>query len=71
MDLGTLKAGAKHEFNKPASDHTLLCCLSPTYMFNKPINTSLNKGLCLATALGVTKFIMTNGMNLFTLSCPA
>ncbi len=64
---------------------TLLCCLSPTYMFNKPISefypTSLcdstlsaeagllNKSSHLAAALGVTQFTEIISKNLVTLLC--
>jgi hypothetical protein len=53
--------------------HTLLCCLSQTYMYNK--NTlevgSLNKSSCLAAALDVTKFPTIPITNLVILCCAA
>ena len=49
--------------------HTLLSCLSTTYMFNKPTSQAslLNKSSWLAAALGVTKFITIIAMILVTL----
>jgi hypothetical protein len=51
--------------------HTLLCCLSWTWMFNKPTSEAglSNKSLCLAPALGVTKFIIVTDIILVTLCC--
>jgi len=51
--------------------HTLLCNLSPTYMFNRPTSEAglLNKSSCLAPALGVTKFIIVTDMILVPLCC--
>jgi hypothetical protein len=49
--------------------NTLLRYLSPTLMFNKPNSETglLNKSLCLAPALGVTKFKIARVMIMVTL----
>jgi hypothetical protein len=51
--------------------HTLLCCLSPTLMFNKPTSEagSLNKSSCLAPTWGAAKFIIVTDLILVTLCC--
>ncbi len=53
MNLDTPRAAAKHEL-----------------LLNEPASEVglLNKSFCLAAALGVTKFITINAMNLVTLS---
>jgi hypothetical protein len=45
--------------NKYDLGHTLLCCLSPTYLFKKIVSEAglLNKSSFLSAALGVTKFV--------------
>ncbi len=55
MNLVTSKAGAKHEL-----------------LFNKPASEGelLTKSLCLAAALGVTKFMKLTTINLVKLCCP-
>ncbi len=49
--------------------HTLLCYLSPTWMFNRTTTGLLNIRSCLAPTLGVTKFINVKDMILVTLCC--
>jgi hypothetical protein len=46
-------------------DHTLLCYLSQTYMFNKPTSESglMNQSWCLAPAYDVNKFVLICDMN--------
>jgi hypothetical protein len=53
--------------------HTLLCCFSLTWMFNKSHSEAhlLNKSLSFGAALGVTQFIVLVVMNLVTLCCSA
>ncbi len=52
---------------------TLLCSLSQTQVFNKPTSVPglFNKCLCLARALGVTKFTNVRDMTLVALCCAA
>ncbi len=56
------KCDPKHSYHCYDFGHTLLCCLSMTQMFNKLASEAglLNKSLCLARALGVTKFMPIN-----------
>jgi hypothetical protein len=51
--------------------HTLLYCISLTWMFNKPTSEGglLNERSCIAAALGVTKFTNARGMISVTLCC--
>jgi hypothetical protein len=51
--------------------HALLCYLNQTWMFSKPTSESglINKSLCLAPALGVTKLIIATDMIWVTLCC--
>jgi hypothetical protein len=72
VNLVTPKGGAKNEL-MPALGvtkfiivkfgHTLLYCLSLTWMFSKPTSCLLNKCSCLAAALSATKFITSINMN--------
>jgi hypothetical protein len=57
-----------YNFERIDFDHTFMCHLSQTWMFNKPISegSSLNESLCLAGSLGVTKFTILREMILIT-----